>query len=48
MNDHVAKPLDVAVLTQTMQWLIRERSHNGKASPEDGENGGDNVDGKQA
>lgn len=48
MNDHVAKPLDVAVLTQTMQRLIRERSHNGKASPEDGGNGGDNVDGKQA
>lgn len=35
MNDHVAKPLDVAVLTQTMQRLIRERSQNGKASPKE-------------
>lgn len=46
MNDHVAKPLDVAVLTQTMQRLIQERSQNGNPSAPAGKKGEKDVDGK--
>lgn len=40
MNDHVSKPIDIAILSQTMQRLIEEREVRRNAGPEGTEDGG--------
>lgn len=40
MNDHVSKPIDLAVLSQTMQRLIEQRESYPATEPKDTENGG--------
>ena len=39
MNDHVSKPIDLAVLSQTMQRLIEQRESYPATEPKDTENG---------
>lgn len=40
MNDHVSKPINIAMLSQTMQRLIEEREARQNAGPEGTEDGG--------